>query len=133
MKTTLHAGAAAMAVLFCAHAHAAPVDIKGRWVVDLAPMLAQAKTMKQPEKWIASIKKTYTGGLMVIDANTMKMSITGMPGDPVPFKYKITSAKDNCASIAIDAQAQPVRFCVSGEILSIIDPTTPLIVTHRRQ
>ncbi|NHZ87989.1 hypothetical protein F2P45_02925 [Massilia sp. CCM 8733] len=133
MKTTLRAGVAAMAVLFCAHAHAAPVDIKGRWVVDTAPMLAQAKTMKQAEKWIASIKKTYTGGLMVIDANTMKMSIIGLSGDPVLYQYKIASAKDNCVSIVLGPAPQPIRFCISGEVLSIIDPTTPLIVTHRRQ
>ena len=81
------AGLAALAILAATHAQAAAVDIKGRWAVDLEPMVKQAKALKATEAEIAQMKRTFEGGLMVIDDKTIVLSVDGVPGKPVIHKY----------------------------------------------
>lgn len=132
MQKTIRAAAAAMAVLFAAQAQAAPVDIKGRWKITLAPMVAQAKTMKVAPKAIGQMESLFKDGLMVIDDKKMALSIDGAGRPPVVYKYKVVSSKDNCVSVMVENMPQGLRHCIKDGTMYVHDPKTELILVYRR-
>ncbi|NHZ87990.1 hypothetical protein F2P45_02930 [Massilia sp. CCM 8733] len=135
MNKALHAGFAALAVLCAAQSRAAPLDIEGRWVIDLPPMVAQAKAMKGGAKEIANLERTFKGGVMVIDAKTVSLSLAGGEGEPLSYPYKIAAADPNkpqCVNLLMAALPKPLAYCVNDGVLSVNDPTSALVSTYRR-
>lgn len=135
MNKALRVGFAAIAGLCAAQAQAAPVDIKGRWVIDLPPMIAQAKAMKSGDKEIEQIKRTFTGGVMVVDAKAVNLSVADIEGKPLSFPYKVVAAdpkKPQCVNLLMAAVPKPLAYCLSNGVLSVIDPTSALVSTYRR-
>ena len=134
MNKVLSVGFAALAVL-CAQAHAAPVDIKGRWVIDLPPMIEQAKAMNGGDKEIEQLERTFKGGVMVIDAKTINLSLADVEGKPLSYPYKKVAAdpkKPQCVNLLMAALPKPLAYCISDGVLSVNDPTSALVSKYRR-
>jgi len=127
------AGLAAMAILCAAPSQGAPVDIKGRWAIYLAPMVKQGQAMKASEAQIAQMKRTFQGGVMVIDGKTMQLPIEGVAGKPLVYKYKIVASKGNCVGLVMDGAPQALDFCIEDGMLHVHDPTTALTPVYRRR
>ncbi len=140
MNKVLRAGFAAIAVLCAAQVHAAPsraatVDIKGRWVIDLPPMLAQARAMQGGDKEIAQLERTFKGGVMVIDVTTVSLSLAGVDGKPLSYPYKSIAAdpnKPHCVNLQMAALPKPLAYCLNDGVLSVNDPTSALVSKYRR-
>lgn len=136
MNQALRAACAAMAVLCSAQAHAAPVDIKGRWVIDLPPMIEQARAMKGGDKEIAQLERTFKDGVMAIDARTLKLSVAGIKGEPLSYPYKMATAdpgKPHCVKLSVAALPKPLTLCIDDGVLSVNDPTSALVSKYRRE
>jgi hypothetical protein len=132
MQKTIRVVVAAMAALFTVQAQAAPVDVKGRWKITLAPMVAQAKTMKIAPKAIEQMENLFRDGLMVLDEKKMALSIDGAGRPPVVYKYRVVSSKDNCVSVVVEQMPQGMRLCVKEKTMYVHDPKTELILVYRR-
>lgn len=135
MNKVLRAGFTAIAVLCAAQAQAVPLDIKGRWVIDLPPMVAQARAMKGGDKEIAQLERTFKGGVMVIDATTVKLSLAGGEGEPLSYPYKTVAADPNkpqCVNLQMAALPKPLAYCLNDGVLSVNDPTSALVSKYRR-
>ncbi|ATQ74364.1 hypothetical protein CR152_07465 [Massilia violaceinigra] len=136
MNKALRVGFAAIAVLCAAQSHAAPVDIKGSWEIDLAPMLEQAKKNNAPAEQLAQLERRFQGSQMVIDAKTIKLSLADSVAQPMTYEYKIAktaSKKANCVSLSIDALPAPLDYCINDGALSVNDPTSVLVSVYRRK
>lgn len=136
MNKALRLACAAIAVLCTAQSHAAPVDIKGRWVIDLPPMIEQARAMKGGDKEIAQLERTFKDGVMVIDAKTLKLSVSGIKGEPLSYPYKMVAAdpkKPRCVNLSVAALPKPLSMCLDDGLLSVNDPTSALVSTYRRE
>ncbi|MDQ1834030.1 MULTISPECIES: hypothetical protein [Massilia] len=133
MKKFISVCLAATAVLCIAPSHAAPVDITGRWIIDLAPMVAEMKAKKAPAKAIASMEETFRGGIMTIDAKAVKLSVAGYDGQqPVTLKYKMVSSTDNCATMLMDGSPRPIAYCLVAGGMQVKDPTAGMTQFYRR-
>ncbi|MDM5176349.1 hypothetical protein PO883_03980 [Massilia sp. DJPM01] len=142
MNKALRVGCAAIAVLCAAQSHAASVDIKGSWEIDMAPMLEQAKKNKAPAEQVAQLERRFQGSQMVIDAKPITLSLADSAAKPMTYQYKIAkpakSAKSapnkaNCVSLSIDALPAPLDYCLNDGALSVNDPTSVLVSVYRRK
>ncbi|HEX8612950.1 MAG TPA: hypothetical protein VF800_16815 [Telluria sp.] len=136
MNKALRVGIAAIAVLCAAQSQAAPVDIQGRWVIDLPPMIEQARAMKGGDKEIAQLERTFKDGVMVIDAKTVNLSLANVDGKPLSYPYKIVAAdpkKPQCVNLLMAALPKPLAYCVNDGVLSVNDPTSVLVSKYRRE
>lgn len=135
MNKALRVGFAAIAALCAAQAQAAPVDIKGRWVIDLPPMIEQARAMNGGEKEIAQLESTFKDGVMVVDAKTVTLSLQGADAKPLSYPYKTVAAdpkKPQCVNLLMAALPKPLAYCISDGVLSVNDPTSALVSKYRR-
>lgn len=135
MKKVINAAVAAIAVACAAQAQAASVDIKGNWVIELAPMVEQATSLKAKPEEIAQLERTFKDGVMVIDAKIIKLSLVGAD-KPIAYKYKLDkmkSTKDNCVSVVMEALPKPLSYCIEDGLLSVNDPTSVMVSVYRRK
>lgn len=136
MNQALRAACAAAAMLCTAQSHAAAVDIKGRWVIDLPPMIEQARAMKGGDREIAQLERTFKDGVMAIDATTLKLSVGGIEGEPLSYPYKLVAAdprKPHCVNLSVAALPKPLSLCIDDGVLSVNDPTSALVSKYRRE
>jgi hypothetical protein len=136
MKKVISAAIAAIAVACAIPSQAASVDIKGDWVIELAPMVAQASSMKATPEEIAQLERTFKDGLMVVDASIIKLSLPSSPGKPIAYKYKLDKlkpTKDNCVTLVMEALPKPLAYCIEDGLLSVNDPTSALVSVYRRK
>ncbi|CUI07434.1 hypothetical protein LXA47_08810 [Massilia sp. P8910] len=139
MNKALRVGFAAIAVLGAAQSHAASVDIKGSWEIDMAPMLEQAKKNNAPAEQVAQLERRFQGSQMVIDAKTITLSLADSAAKPMTYQYKLAKPaktapnKANCVSLSIDALPAPLDYCINDGALSVIDPTSVLVSVYRRK
>ncbi|NHZ36276.1 hypothetical protein [Massilia rubra] len=108
---------------------------EGRWVIDLAPMVAQAKAVHGGEKEIAQLERTFKDGVMVIDAKSVKLALAGDDARPLSYPYKIVAAdpdKPQCVNLLMAALPKPLAYCLSDGVLSVNDPASALVSTYRR-
>ncbi|NHZ82977.1 hypothetical protein F2P44_27415 [Massilia sp. CCM 8695] len=133
MKQFVNACLAAAAVLCAAPSRAAPVDIKGRWMIDLAPMVVEMKARKAPAKAIASMEQTFRGGIMTIDANTLKLTIAGHEDrQPVTLKYTVVGTRDDCIALHVDGSPRPIAYCLVPGGMVVKDPAAGMRQFYRR-
>ncbi|MDQ1813746.1 hypothetical protein RBA41_10565 [Massilia sp. CCM 9210] len=133
MKKFVGVFVAAAAVLCAAPSRAAPVDIKGRWIIDLAPMVAEMKAKKAPAKAIASMEETFRGGIMTIDAKAVKLTVAGYDDrHPMILKYKVVGTRDDCMALLVDGSPRPIAYCLVAGGMQVKDPTAGMTQFYRR-
>jgi hypothetical protein len=106
-------------------------DIEGNWVIDLEPMLQQARELGGASRDIHKIRETFIDGMMVIDSKHIIFGIRGMQ-DRTTWDYNISSKEGKCVLLTTNVDTRTLKYCVDGNRLEIHDPGTKLVVIYKR-
>lgn len=100
-------------------------------MIDLDPMIQQAKSLGASTKGIQEIRDVYADGKLEIDNRRITLTIIGVSGNDVK-EYQVVSKNGTCTSISYKATNEESKYCVAGSRLEVHDPNSKLITVYRK-
>lgn len=106
-----------------------PSPLEGKWVIDLAPMIEQAKALHATDRQINQIKETFINGELDINADQIKLTVPESDQE-VSYKYRIHSNQGDCYQLEIEEKLH--EYCVTGDKIKINDPDAKITIRYTK-
>lgn len=106
-----------------------PSQIEGKWVIDLPPMIAQAKALHATDRQINQIQETFINGELQIKADQIRLSVPESDQD-VSYRYRILSRQGGCYRLEIEMKEH--EYCVTGNKMQIKDPDAMITIRYTK-
>ena len=103
--------------------------LEGKWVIDLAPMIGQAKALHATDRQIQQIHETFVNGELEIKADQIQLSVPESD-QVVSYKYQIRSNQGDCYQLEIEEKEH--EYCVTGNKMQVNDPDAKITIRYTK-